>query len=109
MKISECKEMMAYALGCVECKTDGETKRFDLKKINPEWEHYELTSRGYAKSNNNYSIYYDGKLEDMFGKEKYYFRILTIPEGWNLKHMAAILIAAIEMHKAEMPNKDLTI
>lgn len=105
MKINECKIAMAYALGCVACNKEGDTKRFKLKKVNPEWDHYELYGRGYDKSNDFYTLYYEGKIDDKFGKEKFYFRILTIPEGWNLKHATALCIAAIEMHKAEMKSE----
>ena len=104
-KISECKIAMAYALGRVACTQEGETTRVKLGDINPDWDHYELAGRGYGTSNDTCHVYYKGELSDPFGKEKYFFSILTIPEGWDLKHAIALCIAAIDMHKSEMAKK----
>lgn len=104
MKVAEEKVRMAYALGGATCEKKGnmESKTIKLKTVNEDWDRYELVGHGYdEKHNNSYDLYYCGD----YGSETFYVRIIKICEGWNLNHAIALLIGAIQMHKAEMENK----
>ena len=102
MKVADLKMRMAYALGGATCeKKEGETKRIELGIVNDEWKDYRITGYGKEKSNNTYSLWYDGD----FGSEKKFTRLMMIEEGWNLNHAVALFIAAIQMHKSEVESK----
>lgn len=104
MKIAEEKIMMAFALGAVTCKhEETEHRKIKLETVNKEWKGYEITGHTSGKNlNNTYSLWYHGD----FGIEKGCFtRLMMIEEGWNIKHATALLIASIDMHKAEVKNE----
>lgn len=103
MTVADEKMRMAYALGGATCeKKNAEHKTIKLKMVNEDWDGYELIGHGMeGEHNNSYDLYYHGD----FGSETFYVRIIKICEGWNLNHAVAILISAIQMHKAEMSNK----
>lgn len=101
MKTADMKVQMAYALGSVACEKKDEHKKVELKNLNEEWKNYSIYGIGREKANNTYSLWYDGD----FGYEKRFTRLMMIEEGWNINHAIALLIAAIDMHKAELRNE----
>ena len=91
--------MMAYALGIakIDDKED-DRKKVVLGDINEEWKKYEIWYNAHEKGNSAYTLYYKGK----FGKENGYVDIIRIPCGWEIDHIATLMVAALEMHKTEI-------
>ena len=105
MKVSDEKMLMAYAIGVVYPEhKEGNRKKIELADVNPKWEGYVINGNGYDNSNDGYALYYRGS----HGREKAFVSILRVPEGWNLNHMVAMFIAAIQMHKSEVENNKKT-
>ena len=99
MKTADCKMQMAYALGKVACDEKNDHTKVKLEPLNGDWKSYYITGHNSLKDlNNAYSLWYEGN----FGREKGPTRLMMIEEGWNLNHAIVLLIAAIDMHKAEV-------
>lgn len=97
MGMNEKVIIMAYVLGMLK-RTNLEILK--LGDYNPEWSHYKMTHHINSEEdrNDNYALCYD----DVYGKESTGIaRIITVAEGMSIKHMANIIVDAINMHKAE--------
>lgn len=100
------KEMLNYAIGYVRGMA-GEDGRghINLGEIKSGFEKYELWYNNAGLKGNvnaSYTVYYNGN----FGKDKQFVRIMMFPEAWSMQHMIALIMAAIQMHKSEMKNKE---
>ena len=95
MKGTDRRLALAYAFGML----NGSKKRISLGEINSEWDNFVLTiaDRNDPNLNNSYSLYYDGP----FGKDKWFSRVMTIHEGFDLDHTIHLLMQAIECLKSE--------
>ena len=95
------KEAMAYAVGYVT--VDGsctDMKRIDLGKVMEDWRDYKLVGFGSDNRNRTYMLNYKGS----FGKSLIDSKLISTEDAWELNHIVAILIMAIECHQAEVKN-----
>lgn len=97
-----CKIM--YALGAVDYGTkEKERAMIDLGEIDEDWKGYFISKHIPDKNKNPYYMLFCDNCN--FGVDEGYCNLADFRGGWLAKHMCALIISAIEMHKSENKKK----